>query len=613
MATIKSASNVLDPLTVDKFFGLNMPTAGDTQLKLGESGNMTNCYITKDYNLAKIEGYLQLMTAISATKSIQGMWHGNIGGDLYFLFACNGHVYRFNDDYWLDDTTWGEWATNTIDLGTLTDAPTTFFSFAGNVYIINGYEYKKWTGTGSITDVVGYIPKIRVVTKPSTGAGTEYEGINLLTGKKRLTYKADNTAIYKLPETSIDSVDSVYVNGVLKTVTTHYTVNIATGIVTFTAGNFPAPVADEDEVEIYYTKGVGTRDYVIKNKGAYVFSQAVDSRVFLYGHRDDLNQRIYSSLADGIASAEYFTIGARDLIGSAAFEITDIKQQQSLLLTYTNQPATYVSRYDVVDLDGINVVNFPTSIINETRGNIAFGQAQILDNDPFTIDSTLIKWYPTQNKDERNMKEMGIRIQRDLNEYDLSDCKTVDRQNKFEMWISIGKKVWIYNYKLDVFSRLELDHEPTCFLIINGDIYFGTTVGKIMKLSDDYLTFNGKSIESHWEMNMYNFGADYLTKTLNKSWISLAAQSKVSVDLKYVTDKDSDPQTETKTYNIITFDDVDFANFTFLTNYNPQPFRIKLKSKKFTYLKLVIDNISATTTFVVLNFTLQAEYGGQVK
>ena len=58
---------------------------------------------------------------------------------------------------------------------------------------------------------------------------------------------------------------------------------------------------------------------------------------------------------------------------------------------------------------------------------------------------------------------------------------------------------------------------------------------------------------------------------------------------------------------------MDFSNFTFITNFNPQAMKIKLKSKKFTYLKLVIDNISAIETFVILSFTLQAEYGGQVK
>lgn len=612
MVRIRSKKKTLDPIVVDKFLGLNMPKSGDTQLKNGESGNMTNCYITKDYDLAKIEGYKQLMTSI-ADKNIQGMWHGNINGINCFLFACNGHVYRFNTGYWTDDTNWGEWSTNVVDLGTLTDAPTSFFSFGGNVYILNGTEYKKWTGIGNIEDVEGYIPKIRIVTKPSTGAGTSFESDNLLTGKKRLTYKADSTAVYQLPETNITSVDKVYVNGVLKTVTTHYAVNLITGVVTFTSGNFPTPVADEDEVEIYYTKGTGDRDTVLKNRYAFIYSQAVDSRVFLYGHTENQNQRIFSSLADGIASAEYFASGAIDPVGSPAFAITDIKQQQEAILTFTNQPATYISRYDVVNLDGLDVVSFPCSIINETRGNVAMGQVQLLYNDPFSIDTTLIKWYPTENKDERNMKEMGIRIQKDLNFYDLSKAITVDKQNKFEMWIAIDKKVWIYNYKLDVFSRLDLNDTPTCFLMVDGSLYFGTTTGQIMKFDDKYLTFNGTTISSHWEMNMYNFGADFLTKTLNKSWITLSAQSKTSIDVSFVTDVDVIPLTKTILRSIFAFDDVDFDNFTFNLNFNPKSYPINIKARKFTYLKLIIDNTSADTTFSVLNFTLKAEYGGQVK
>jgi len=610
MAQIKNTSNRLTPLTIKKFLGLNIAKSGDTQLLIGESGNMDNCYITKDYGLSKIMGYLQLMT-LDTTNNIQGMWYGNIGGTYYFLYAENGHVYRFTDNYWVDDTTWGTYTAARIDLGTLTDAKTNFFAFGGNVYIQNGYEYKKWNGTGSITDVAGYIPKIRIACAPLTGAGTEYEQVNVLTGKKRLTYKADGTAIYTLPETSIGSVDSVYVLGVLQTLTTQYTVVTATGKVTFTAGNIPVASITEDEVEIYYTKGVGSRDYVLQNRHSILFGEATDTRVFLYAHRTTLNQRIFSLLADGIPSAEYFTEASIDLIGSAAFSITSMERQQSIMLIH-KQNETYYSYYDVVNLDGIDVVNFPAPIINNSRGNVAFGQGQVLNNDPFTIDTTLIKWVATTVKDERNMKEMGIRIQRDLNEYDLSDAITVDWQERFEMWIAIGKKVWVYNYNLDLFYRLDLEDTVTSFIVIDGDLYFGT-VGKIMKFSDKYLTFNAKAIDSHWEANMYNFGADYLTKTLNNSWITLSAQSKVSVDLKYITDRDSNPTVETKTYEIITFDDIDFGNFSFATNFNPQPFRIRLKSKKFVYLKLVLDNIALDTTFTVLGFTMQVEYGGNVK
>ena len=53
MATIP-VQKPIDPVTINKFLGLNLSNTGDTQIKLGESGNMNNFYITNDYKLRKI-------------------------------------------------------------------------------------------------------------------------------------------------------------------------------------------------------------------------------------------------------------------------------------------------------------------------------------------------------------------------------------------------------------------------------------------------------------------------------------------------------------------------------------------------------------------------------
>lgn len=602
---------------IENFLGLNLPKAGDTQIYKGESGNMYNCYVTKDYDLSKAEGYLQLTTQI-ANKSIQGMWQGDIGGTQYFLFAINGHLYKFNNNHWTDFDGTDTWNAVTTDLGTLTDAPTQFFSFNGKVYILNGYEYKSFDGS-TFTDVAGYIPKITIGCKPSTGAGTPFEGLNLLTGKKHQTYNSDGTATYKLPETNIDSVDSVSVNGTLKTVTTHYTVNLTTGVVTFTAGNFPSS-GGLDNVDIYWTKGTGNRDIVVKNRFAYLFGLASDTRVFMYGNKDEPHIRINSTLANGKPSVEYFVSANIDEIGSKSFTITHLEQQQDLLWTF-KENESWIASQDIVNLDGIDYVNFPTKRVNSKRGNVAIGQGQLLDNEVFTIDNQFIKWYPTDIEDERNQKDMGSRIQKDLDGINLSKCLTIDKQNSSEMWISNGKKVWIYRYDLQnpftkekgVFSRLYLDDEPTCWLLIDGNLFFGTTTGRIMKISEKYLTYNGKAIDSHWEMNMFDFGRNNLVKNMIKGWIELAAQPKALVDVQYVTNKNAYGTVKTVTYNTATFNDVDFANFTFYTNYNPQTFSIRLRAVGFTTLKMVIDNTSATSTFALLSLTLKAEYGSEIR
>lgn len=602
-------------LNINNFYGLNIASAGDTQLSLGESGNMYNCYITKDYNIKKADGYKQLITSIAA-KSIQGMWYGNINGTNYFLVACNGNIYSFDANSWTDDTTWGTYSSLLTSIGTLTDAPTQFFSFNNKVYMLNSYEYKYWDGT-TFGDVVGYIPKIRIGCLPATGTGTEFEAVNILSVSKRLTYNGDGTTkVYKLPATSLTSIGAVIVNGVTQTLTTHYSVSLVNGTVTFVT----APATATDNVEITYTVGTLDKTPITNNRHAFLFGTAEDNRVFLYGNKTNINKRVFSSLANGVPSAEYFIEASVEDIGSSSYAITGMEKINNMMLIHTNKPETYYSYYDSVDLDGVTTVTFPTPIINESRGNVAMGQTQILNNYPFTIDSQILKWTPTTLKDERNAYSVSKRIQRDLDNITLSNCLTIDYQQRSEMWVSNGKKVWIYNYDLQsplkqqgVYSRLYINDTPTCWIEINNQLFFGTTDGRVMAFSNEYLTYNGTDISSHWEMNMYDFGSTTLLKTLNKSWIVLSPQPKTSVDIQYITDKNAYSTVQTITSSIATFDDTNFADFTFITNYNPQTFYIRLKAKKFTYIKLIIDNDSSDETFSILSLSLKAEYGSEKK
>ena len=59
-------------------------------------------------------------------------------------------------------------------------------------------------------------------------------------------------------------------------------------------------------------------------------------------------------------------------------------------------------------------------------------------------------------------------------------------------------------------------------------------------------------------------------------------------------------------------DDVDFADFSFQVSQNPQPFRLKMKAKKFTNLKITIDN-NDDTDATILSLSLKVETGGESK
>jgi hypothetical protein len=591
MATIKRQPQ-RPPETIDRFLGLNEDTSGDTELQLGESPNMINFRITENYKLRKREGYVQLFASLGAF-TIRGMWYGKINGTTYFLFTANGNVYSHNLST----------GSNT-SIGILTDAETYFFSFGGKVYMLNGSEYKSWDGT-TFGDVAGYIPLIATATPPA-GGGSPNEQINLLTGKKYQRFSADGTAtVYQCAETNLASVDQVYVNGTLKA-STDYTVDLAAGKVTFGT----APIAGTDNVDIYWTKNNNDRTAITGNYYAMFFGGKNDTRVFFYG--DGSNQYYFTGLANGVPSAEYIpSLNYRE-ISSSQYQITDIIRQYDRQIIYTNGGEAWYSYYDTFyDSNNNIIVDFPTFPLNNTIGNVAVGQGQLIQNNPFTLFKGVQEWVSTNVRDERNAVYKSKRIQPSLDALDLSKAITVDWEKRWEYWISIGKEIYIYNYRLDVWYKFQVNDTITTFLIAEDVMYFGINNGQIMRFDRAELDDNGTAIATTWEMNFYDFNAEWLQKFINEMWISMKPESRASVDLTFQTNRKSSSNTFKAVYNLATFKSTNFASFSFLTNYNPQPFRFKIKAKKFVYFKLVLTNSALDEKVTILSINLPARYGSK--
>lgn len=587
-------------VAIDRFLGLHMDSTDGLNIEVGELAVLKNIRITENYKMRKREGYSQVFSTGSGGK-IQGMWYGKLGGTNYFVFARDGYCYSGN----ISNGT-------TTSLGALTNARTYFFAFNDKLYIQNGSEYKVWTGTGSISDVAGYVPLFATATPPG-GGGTPYEAFNVLTGKKHQTFNGNGTsAAFTLAENAINSVDAVYVGGVLKTVTTHYTVNLTTGIVTFTAGNIPA--TGTDNVDIYWTKGSGNRSLVTANRQSVIYGGANDSRIFMYG---DGNRLLFSDgetennvLDIKFPSAEYFPETNSIEVGSNETNVTHLSKQYDRLIVHKERDTHYCTyEYDVT-----NGASFPTYPLNDSVGNIAFGQGQNILNNPFVVTNNgIFQFTATNVRDEKNVAYASQRVQSGLDELTLSNAITFDWERNYEYWVFQGTKGYIYNYKTDVWYYFELADTPSCFLEINGVGYFGTSGGKIMKFDENVLTDGGTAITARFETGFLNFGANFLRKFLNFGWVGMQPQSRSKCELSWRTDNNASADTYDIEYNLIDFGNVDFGDFSFATNYNPQPFRLKFKAKKWCYFKLIGENAETNKNMTILNITLPALVGGQVK
>jgi outer membrane lipoprotein-sorting protein len=498
-----------------------------------------------------------------------------------------------------------------IPIGTCADDNVRFFAFNDKVYIQDGVKYQSWSGTGAVSEPVGYVP-ITYTATPPAGGGTAFEGINLLNPQRRIRYNADGIETdYQLPETGIDSVDYVYVDDVLQTVTVDYTVNLTTGQVIFTV----APTTGENNVEIYWTYDTGTRDEIATCRANMLFGGKNDTRVFVWGHGTYINRCYYTDLdGDGLPSAEYFPALFYNEVGSTEYPITDIVRQYDRQIIF-KENETWYSYYDAyTDVDQYTTVTFPVFTLNQRKGNVAFDQVRLVANNPLSISQGILEWVSTAVRDERNAQYISKRIQPDLDLIDLSTAITADWEARWEYWIAVGNHIWIYNYRLDVWYKYILLDTPTVIKIIDDELYFGTS-STLMKFDSETTSDNGSPFQSYWEMNMYDFKANWIRKQIDLMWVGLKPEVNAEITVGWISDRETCPTASKKTitHKLFSFETIDFSSFTFNTNYTPKPFRIKIKSNKATYFKATFEVSSATAIATILDLSIHAMFDGQSK
>lgn len=580
--------------SIDKFLGVNKSTT-ETQIELGEASDMSNWLITDDYKLQKMFGYEEIFDSLGEHE-INGGWYGQLSDTYYFVFSCNGKVYSHN-------LTTG---VNT-DIGNIKDSHTMFFVDNNTLYIFDGDDIYKWTGTGNISTVVGYVPTVTTATPP-TGGGMLLEDINYITGQKIQKFSGDGiTAVFQLLELDVNSVDEVKVGGVVLTVDTEYTVDLKSGTVSFMSE--PPNVANN--VIITFTKETtGDRGLIAKNT---YYGGVYYSRTWIFGNPDQKNTRYPSGVTlDGVADPTYWPKYADSTVGE--YEITDIKTQYNKQIIFSSGAAWYSEEDTYTDPDsGILVTLFPVYPMNPKVGNVAKGQVQIILNNPFTVWKGVYQWVSTYVVNEKNAEWISKRVQPDLDKVDLSTALTFDWDDKGLYWLCVGSTIWVYNYRADVWYIHKLKDTPTCFINVDSALYFGTDKGQIMKFDENLLSFNGEIIDAVWEMGFYDFGVEWIQKFVQRLFISLKPENRSLVNITYKVDSGEESDTYSAIYKILDWDNVDFDDYTFNMSRDPQPFKFKIRAKKFDYLKLKLRSNTEGYTATVLSVTLPSRTGGEVK
>ena len=585
---------------INEFFGINESLDGDTQLRMGEASEMDNWRITPQNHLRVRPG---LKTAWSFTGPVRGIWCGKLAGAHRMVAAADGRLWQLLENGVKEQ------------IGTLTDAPTSFFGFAGKLYLLNGVEYLCWDGNGQAAEVEGYVPLVVVASKP-TGGGTALENVNRLTAKRRVRFSADGSSVmFILPENKLQSIDEVKYMGVTMEAD-QYTYDLKQGTLTFIS----APMKGVDNVEIWYTAASSLRDQVTGMRFAETYNGTTDTRVFLYG--DGTNKTVYSGVTEeGIPSAEYFPDLYEIAVDSSNTPITGMIKQFSYLMIFKPDGA-FATQYSAVTLaDGTVTAGFYVQPINREIGNEAPGQVCSVYNYPRTLYAgNAYDWQTmTTGRDERRAKIMSERVAKTLHGADLTKVYCFDNEREQEYYIFLNDAegttlVHRYHYEGagDVWYRYT-GLRVACAVRDGEELLFGMDDGRICRFSEEYKSDDGAVIPCSWKSGNMDFQSDCQRKYSSTLWVSLKPDSNARLTVTAQTDRRTRHMVKWAASNLATFSSVDFRHWSFITNRNPQIERVKLKVKKFTFYKLELtcEENSATTT--VLGVDIRVRYGGFVK
>lgn len=611
MSTIKALSNE-NIWKLDKFLGLNENPDGDTKLKLGEASAIRNWRVTRDRNLRRRPGFHTVSTLDSSEEpaAVNGLWFGNINGYEYGLAACNGKLWKF----WANNG----YLTTPAEIGSLTTTgKVNFFAFSNIVYILNGLEYYYYDGT-TFGTVAGYVPLVVTSSYPDGSNGIMLEGINKLTGKRRVWFSPDGTSnLFYLPENDLASIDSVIDNATGQAITITYTASAANGTVTFDS----IPARGINTIEINYTAKTNYRNDVTNMRYAELYLGQQDNAVFLYGN--GTNEAVYSSLDyNGQPRADYFPDLNEIAVADANTPITSMIRHYSQLICFKSTSAYSIQYGMVVDATGSDHWGFYVKPVNKRIGNAALGQVQLVQNSPFTLfGNDLYEWVNTSRYstslsiDERQAKRISDRIYATLSGFDTENCICYDDNDNQEYYIWNGGTALVYNYPADAWYTYTSPNnlKVCCMFNIHEDLLCGMEDGTIKILSDRYFNDDGVEFESYWESGSIDFGKPFMRKFMSEVWVGVKPQAASKVTVTIATDKKSEYTERVIDNSLIDFWNINFADFSFLVNRKPQIKKLKIKAKKFAFLKFILKSDEPDSSATILLIDPKIRETGYVK
>lgn len=561
---------------------------------------------------------------------VNGLYRGVIKGKEYFLVHGGTKLYQWTDS-----------SIKELKSG-LTNGKGTAFTLNDKIYVLTGGEYLVFDGE-TVKDATAdaYVPSTTIANKP-TGGGTSFEDVNLLSSKRKNEFCADGSAtVYQLDTTDVESIAEVKVDAKVWE-SSKYTLDGKKGQVKFTTAPPKPSITGKDNVTITFVKTVeGYKDKIIKCTIAGIYGGKSQDRVFLSGNPDaqDTDWRCESNNPLYFSDLSYTKVGAD---GAAIVGYSAISDSQAIIKADDRSETTIYFRGYNIDTT-TSKVQFPVRRAAAGAGAVAKRAFAYLPEEPVFLSRTGVFALTSSNI-------TALQVARNRSYYvDAALTKEEHLENACAVvWngyyvLAVNGHAYVMDTNQNVAYKPQSygDYVYECYYWDNfpavrmmesrGNLYFGTSDGKICRLNTDIDTMQaysdggtmgddgkitgGAAIAAEWHTKADDDG-DFMTyKTMVKrgSGVMMKPYTRSSLQVYARTERDFGRKIREGIADIFNWEDIDFSRFTFNTNDAPQVLPFNSKVKKYKTLQLIAKNEALNEAFGLFGIIKRYTIGTMVR
>jgi hypothetical protein len=400
---------------------------------------------------------------------------------------------------------------------------------------------------------------------------------------------------------------------------TDVTVSTSSGQVTFTTAPAAPAVAGTDNIFITYAKTVaGYADRIKECTIQTEYGETGNGRIFVTGNPNYRNYDWWSELND----PTYFpdlNYGVTGNANTAIMGYSKIGKFLVLVKEDNGQDTSIFLRYPSVLTNGTPYFKLEPGISG--TGAIAQRSFISLIDEPLFLSRTgLFAITSNTLTAERTLQNRSYYVDEQLTkESDLS--KAIATQWNGYYLLALNGKVYAFNSRSKeahgtnfVYNCFVWDNiAAECFMVHNGELYFGDVEGHICKLNTDLLESNrfndnGQPIGVVWSTKLDNDGIPYMLKTMQKKGSGITTKPFVrsTYDVWIVTEN-SELEKLMKQFNRDIFDlnDIDLDRLSLESSPFAKFTPFKKKIKKYESMQIIVRGSAVDEGFGIYNITKQ--------